>query len=430
MPKSARHSRLVSRRRRFLRSIRRVGPLCTLLLLGCSSGHGSDLFAARGGAAGSAGSSSGSPDGGTLFGGASAGGRSESTGTGGLVANGGGSGAGGLVGSGGVGAGGRGAGETGGTTSRGGSGSAESGAPSAGGDASGSEPRALVYLDVSGRVLRLTEGASSPHVLVSDAGDGPDGVAVDVAAGHVFWTVMGAPAENDGKVLRSDLDGSHVVEIVPAGDTYTPKQLKIDAAGKKLYWSDREGMKVQRASLDGSNLETLVSTGTTSTDRKNAANWCVGLALDLDGGYFYWTQKGPDNGKVGSIRRAHLRTPSGETERTRSDIEVLYEGLPEPVDLEVDTASGMMYWTDRGDDTINRSPIEVPRGKTAATRTDREILIRGVREAIGVALDVDRGHLYFTGGTEGRVGRANLDGSGAENLLTGNAALTGITVIP
>ena len=60
---------------------------------------------------------------------------------------------------------------------------------------------------------------------------------------------------------------------------------------------------------------------------------------------------------------------------------------------------------------------------------DREILIEGVREAIGVTLDLERGKLYFTGGTGGRVGMANLDGSGAMNLLTGSAGLTGISVV-
>jgi hypothetical protein len=402
--------------------------LGTMLLLGCSSGHGDDLFNGRGGAPNSGGNSGGAREGGSAAAGGDANeaGRSDGSGTGGLVGSGGRSGSGGL---GGANAGGRSAGGASGETARGGNTSAQGGATAAGGDSGGSEPRTLVYLDVSGRVLRLNESESVSHLLVSDAGDGPDGVAVDVAAGHVFWSVMGVPADDDGMILRSDLDGSHVVEIVAKGDTYTPKQLKIDSSAKKLYWSDREGMRVQRASLDGSNLETLVSTGTTAMDRKNAANWCVGMALDLDGGYFYWTQKGPDNGGVGSIRRAHTRMPSGETERTRSDIEVLYEGLPEPVDLDVDIGAGMMYWTDRGDDTINRAPIEVPRGKTAATRSDREILIRDVREAIGVTLDLDRGHLYFTGGKEGRVGRANLDGSAAKNLLTGSAALTGITVL-
>jgi hypothetical protein len=239
---------------------------------------------------------------------------------------------------------------------------------------------------------------------------------------------MGVPADDDGALRRSELDGSKVTTIVAAGGSYTPKQLKLDLEKQQLYWSDREGMRIQRAALDGSGLETLITVATGASARKNAQNWCVGLALDLVHGFIYWTQKGPDNGMVGSIRRAHLQMPNGETDSTRTDIQVLFEGLPEPVDLDLDVTDGYMYWSDRGDDTINRAAIEIPNGKTAATRADREILVPGVREAIGVALDLERGHVYYTSGASGRVGRANLDGSDAHDLVTGAGALTGITL--
>ena len=108
---------------------------------------------------------------------------------------------------------------------------------------------------------------------------------------------------------------------------------------------------------------------------------------------------------------------------------MLFSGLPEPIDIDLDLENDLIYWTDRGDDTINRAPIEIPSGATAANRTDREILVEGVREAIGVTLDLSLGKLFFTGGTGGRVGMANLDGSGMENLLTGSAGLTGIVVV-
>jgi hypothetical protein len=48
--------------------------------------------------------------------------------------------------------------------------------------------------------------------------------------------------------------------IVPPGGTFTPKQLQIEKRTGKLYWCDREGMRVMRANLDGSNIETLVDT--------------------------------------------------------------------------------------------------------------------------------------------------------------------------
>ena len=53
--------------------------------------------------------------------------------------------------------------------------------------------------------------------------------------------------------------------------------------------------------------------------------------------------------------------------------------------------------------------------------------MRGVREAISVAIDKARGRMYYTGGN-GQLGRANLDGSNASEL-TGAGTLTGIVVV-
>jgi hypothetical protein len=287
----------------------------------------------------------------------------------------------------------------------------------------------MFYLDVTGgRVLTANAQNPAARVLVASAGQGPDGVAVDVAGGHIYWTGMGVPSANDGFIMRSNLDGTNVKTLVPAGGTYTPKQIKLDLAGGKMYWSDREGMRVMRANLDGSSIETLVTTGQTDTDRMDNSRWCVGIALDLARGFFYWSQKGPANGQVGTLRRAHIAMPSGQTSVTRTDIEVLYDLLPEPIDIDLDLTAGYIYWTDRADNTVSRAPIEIPAGGTAATRKDRQILVSNVAVAIGVALDLARGKVYYTSGSNGALGRANLDGTQNESLIPMAGNLTGIAL--
>src|SRR5271167_3519702 len=142
----------------------------------------------------------------------------------------------------------------------------------------------------------------------------PDGLGVDIAAGHLYWTNMGNFKENDGSILRSDLDGKNVTTIVPPGDVFTPKQLQIEKKTGKLYWCDREGMRVMRANLDGSNIETLVDTS--QGDRRpgpDARKWCVGIAVDAEGGKFYWTQKGDDNAGEGRLFRANIEVPPGQS---------------------------------------------------------------------------------------------------------------------
>jgi hypothetical protein len=119
---------------------------------------------------------------------------------------------------------------------------------------------------------------------------------------------------------------------------------------------------------------------------------------------------------------------AGTDPASRQDVEILYEGLAAPVDLDLDLKARLIYWTARGDDTINRAPIDMPTGKTAATRDDRQIIVQDVSQAIGLALDHAHGLVYYTD-AQGDLGRAAFDGSNAEFLQRGDGALTGIVVV-
>ena len=123
----------------------------------------------------------------------------------------------------------------------------------------------LFLLDLSGgRVLSMDPDGSNRKIIATDSVH-PDGIVVDVAAGHVYWTNMGIPNLNDGSIERAGLDGKNRRVIVAPGGTFTPKQLHLDKANGKLYWSDREGMRVMRSNLDGSQIEVLVRPKTRSS---------------------------------------------------------------------------------------------------------------------------------------------------------------------
>ena len=281
----------------------------------------------------------------------------------------------------------------------------------------------LFFLDVgAGRVLSVNPDGSDLKTIINEGRKLPDGLVVDVAAGHMYWTNMGDPNKNDGSILRSDLRGKKMSTIVPPGGTFTPKQLQLDKKNGKLYWCDREGMRVMRVNLDGSKIETLVDTSQGDPrPGPDQGKWCVGIAVDAEGGKFYWTEKGDHN--RGRILRANIEIPPGQTPANRSDIELLYENLPEPVDLDLDLANRTLYWTDRGHsprgNTVNRAPMNPKPG------TEPEILVTHLMEGIGLALDLKGGRMFF-GDLAGSVYSANLDGSNQKTLLYAQGNLTGI----
>jgi len=283
----------------------------------------------------------------------------------------------------------------------------------------------LFVLDLSGnRVLAMNPDGSGKRVILTDCPH-PDGVVVDAEAGHIYWTNMGVPNLDDDYIERSDLDGANRKTIIPKGVTYTPKQIHLDKANGKLYWSDREGMRVMRSSLDGSQAEILVQTGQGEVDRRDQTRWCVGITIDSKRGHIYWTQKGPDNAELGRIFRAGIEIPKGQTAANRTDIEVIFDCLPEPIDLELDLENRVLYWTDRGDpprgNTVNRALID---GAPEDLRSS-EIVLNHLMEGIGIALDVPGNRMFVTD-LAGSIYSANLDGSDKRPFLQTQGNLTGV----
>ncbi|MFL6602875.1 MAG: 3-hydroxyacyl-CoA dehydrogenase [Steroidobacteraceae bacterium] len=280
----------------------------------------------------------------------------------------------------------------------------------------------LFVLDLSGgRVFSMNPDGSDSKTLVTGCRM-PDGIVLDLEKGHFYWTDMGVPNRNDGKIERADLDGGNRRTIVPEGATFTPKQIHLDKKSRKLYWSDREGMRVMRSNLDGSQMETLVdSSQGDPRPGTDARKWCVGITVDADRGHIYWTQKGPDNGEQGRIFRANLDIPAGQNAANRRDITVLFDRLPEPIDLELDLKNRHLYWTDRGDpprgNTVNRTSMD--------GQLTQDIVLSNLMEGIGIALDVAGDRMFVTD-LAGSVYSAKLNGSQKRVLAYAQGNLSGV----
>src|SRR6201984_2959271 len=140
-----------------------------------------------------------------------------------------------------------------------------------------------------GRLFVLELNAGVIHTMNTDGSDRktivtdchlPAGIVDDATGGHIYWTNMGVPNLDGGSIERADLDGRNRRVIIPQGITHTPKQIHLDKDSSKLYWCDREGMRVMRASLDGSQVETLVDTGRGDKNSRDQTLWCVGITID------------------------------------------------------------------------------------------------------------------------------------------------------
>jgi hypothetical protein len=88
------------------------------------------------------------------------------------------------------------------------------------------------------------------------------------------------------------------------------------------------------------------------------------------------------------------------------DLSELFVELPEPIDLEIDAANRVLYWTDRGNpprgNSVSRTALD---GKP-----EQQIVLRDLMEGIGIALNV-RGDRMFVTDLAGSIYSAALDGT-------------------
>ncbi|KAG8166195.1 hypothetical protein KVR01_004747 [Diaporthe batatas] len=306
-------------------------------------------------------------------------------------------------------------------------------------------PRLLV-LDLG---LAATKISPAPGFVLEISGDGknqkvlaksqayPDGIDLDKSSGRMFWTCMGSPGRPDGEVFSANLgDGSDATCIVPKGAVNTPKQLVVEPESKKLYFCDREGMRVLRCNYDGGELETIIKTGDSEAEGfADQTKWCVGIAVSRKHNKFYWTQKAASKSGKGRIFCASIDTPAGQEAENRTDVRLLLDNLPEPIDLEVDELNETLYWTDRGElplgNSVNRAVLDPESGLVVKndSGTSHEVLVRHLNEAIGLKLDLEAGHMYLTD-LGGSLYRCNLDGSEKQKIYSSDErALAGITIV-
>jgi DNA-binding beta-propeller fold protein YncE len=281
----------------------------------------------------------------------------------------------------------------------------------------------------NGKILRLNPATQKLTPVITGQSL-PDGIDVSLSTQRIFWTNMGrSTASCDGSVWSADLDGGDVKCLVPAGDVHTPKQIVAIESRKQIYFCDREGTGVHRCDYDGSNhvvlVQRRVDPGMNLFDKMT--NWCVGVAVDAQRGLIYWTQKGPSKAGRGQIFCAGLDIPAGETAETRTDIRRLWNKLPEPIDLELDTETQTLYWTDRGEHPIG---CTLNRAYVGGEDMDLEkiMLARHFHEPIGLKLD-KANNIVYVADLGGSLYSVSLEDGVKTEIVRNDACYTGLTIV-
>jgi len=214
--------------------------------------------------------------------------------------------------------------------------------------------------------------------------------APEVTAQTIYWTDVGT-----SKVQRLDLNaGVGVEDLLTVGQVFAPVDIVLDEGSGKMYWTEGTpaDFQIQRANLDGTNIELLVTHLVSPS----------GIALAVAAGKLYWTDIG-----TGKIQRANLDGSGVEDLLTMG---VVFT----PVAIALDLTENKIYWTEStlADFMIQRADLD---------GSNVELLVTGLVNPSGIALDVNAGRMYWTDRGTGKIQRANLDGSGVQDLVTAGA---------
>ncbi|MCH8333302.1 IPT/TIG domain-containing protein, partial [Candidatus Sumerlaeota bacterium] len=269
----------------------------------------------------------------------------------------------------------------------------------------------MIYWVGSGHLARASADGAGVEELVSGL-EGPDGVGLDLLRNRVYWTNMARGPH--GSIQRAHLDGTPIQGdekyLIQPGSLTTGKEIELDLAGGKIYWSDRDGKRIQRANLDGTELETLISVFTRPGGEAIPLENPVGMALDIENKKLYFTDR-----FMGMVLRADMEIPEGETHGTRTYVEILVAGVRDenrPIDIDLDLERGKMYWTDRGSREILRANLDGSGVETLIDASKVEI-----RSPIGISLERAAGRMYWSDVSTGIIHRANLDGGDIEVIV-------------
>jgi hypothetical protein len=250
------------------------------------------------------------------------------------------------------------------------------------------------------------DGSGGGNIGTAGAAFGePRGIAIDLAAGKVFWTDRSL-----NRISFANLDGSGGGGALNIGSATVsgPNAAALNPAGGRIYWANELGNKISYASLNGSGGGDLSITGATLSEP-------IGPLVDPGSGRIYWANADTAN----KISYTGLNGGPG------GDLNTGAATVANPHGLAIDPVTNRIYWANVGvgmsytGQGISYANLDGSGGgdltPTGAT----------VSVPVGVAIDSSARRIYWANYGANKISSANLDGSGGRDLNTGAATLTG-----
>ena len=239
------------------------------------------------------------------------------------------------------------------------------------------ELRGATAFSPDGTLLASTSGG--PQIKLWDV---KTRMNITALSGHMK-TIPSVAFSPDGAILASAGDDGLVMlwNVSEAIRDHGPA-VTAHVTGPPMYWIDKA--KGTLHSLVGPEVESLVP----------SVHNAISLAVDTIDEKLYWAEK--TGNRTGKIRRANLDGRNVQLVKNLTSV---------PLDIALDTTDGKLYLTNAW-------------GKLQRLNLDgsnfQPNLIRGLKSPNHLALDVQRGKVYWTEQTDdntGKVQSANLDGS-------------------
>jgi DNA-binding beta-propeller fold protein YncE len=215
----------------------------------------------------------------------------------------------------------------------------------------------------------------------------PEGIAIDPAAGKIYWADTTA-----GAIRVANLDGSGAQNLY-TGESQA-SGVAIDPATGKIYWADsitRTGA-IRVGSLDGS---------VPARDLFSNESYPVGVTIDPATGKIYWGSYDTFKIRTGNLDGSGARDLFSSTEYY-------------PTGIVVDDATGKIYWADEFQGLIRVGNLDGT-GARNLFATDG-----GMGEIGGLALDPGTGKLYWGDAATKLIDVGNADGTGTPQSLFAN----------